>query len=155
MQATISQRALVRRGGSSDEPIRLADHVPQGALRLPSVEVDVKPLGPARARPSVAPAEPASETAGFRLTDAESSFLRQSLEPLTPREREVVIAICSGGTNEAMADRLCIALPTLRTHLMRLNQKLGTKSKGDVVRFVASCVLDGYRSDRLVALGGR
>lgn len=155
MQATISQRALVRRGASSDDPIRLADHAPPGALRLPAIEVDVKPLPGTRARALAATSEPPSEIAGFRLTEEESTYLRQSLLPLTPREREVVIAICAGGTNEVMADRLCIALPTLRTHLMRLNQKLGTRSKGDVVRFVASSVLDGYRSGALLASGGR
>jgi hypothetical protein len=32
---------------------------------------------------------------------------------------------------------------------MRLNQKLGTTSKGDVVRFVAKALLEGYRSGRL------
>ena len=45
--------------------------------------------------------------------------------------------------------RLGIALPTLRTHLMRLNQKLRTGSKSDVVRHVASLLLEGYRTGRI------
>lgn len=88
----------------------------------------------------------------LELTRAEREHLVAALAQLTPREREVACAICSGaagGTagsaNEAVADRLCIALPTLRTHLMRINQKLGTASKGDLVRFMTSRLLDGYR----------
>lgn len=79
----------------------------------------------------------------------EREFLRDRLDGLTKREREVVFALCDGGTNEGMAERLFIALPTLRTHLMRLNQKLGTTSKGDVIRYVAGLLLDGYRSSSL------
>ena len=85
----------------------------------------------------------------LELTASEQAFLSRSLAMLTTREREVLFAICEGGTNDVIADRLCIALPTLRTHLMRLNQKLGTTSKGDVVRFVAAKVLAGYREGRI------
>ncbi len=82
------------------------------------------------------------------LTDAERRFLHDDLSELTDRERQVVFALCEGGQNQAVAERLYIALPTLRTHLMRINQKLGARSKGDVVRFVASRLLDRYRSGR-------
>lgn len=90
-------------------------------------------------------AEPKPNGAELRLLSEEERFLRLNLTELTEREREVVMAICTGGTNEAIADRLCIALPTLRTHLMRLNQKLGTTSKGDVVRHAAGILIEGYR----------
>lgn len=89
------------------------------------------------------------DTPSLQLIDGEVEFLRRSLDALTTREREVVLAICCGGTNEGIAERLCIALPTLRTHLMRLNQKLGTSSKGDVVRFVAAALIRGYRDGSL------
>ncbi|MBL0922810.1 MAG: helix-turn-helix transcriptional regulator, partial [Phycisphaerales bacterium] len=82
----------------------------------------------------------------LRLTDAETKHLSSDLAVLTDREREVVFAICSGGPNEAVAERLYIALPTLRTHLMRVNQKLGTRSKADVVRFVVGRLLESYRA---------
>lgn len=83
------------------------------------------------------------------LTEAERAFLESRFADLTRREREVIFALCTGGTNEDMAERLCIALPTLRTHLMRLNQKLGTSSKGDVVRLVAMHLLGAYRLRRI------
>jgi len=91
------------------------------------------------------PTPAASDSWTLELTDSERRFLEGPLNGLTAREREVVFEICAGGTNETMADRLCVALPTVRTHLMRLNQKLGTTSKGDVVRFVAARLLEGYR----------
>jgi len=88
-------------------------------------------------------------TGSAGLTEAEKSYLDEVLAPLTDREREVVYAICGGGRNEEIADRMCIALPTLRTHLMRLNQKLGTTSKSDVVRLVAGHLLEGYRGESI------
>lgn len=88
--------------------------------------------------------EPA-ESARLSLRPEEEEFLQAGLAELTGRERQVVLAICAGGTNDAIASRLCIALPTLRTHLMRLNQKLNTTSKGDVVRHAATILIDGYR----------
>ncbi len=81
----------------------------------------------------------------LRLLDSECRRLEADLSGLTDREREVVFAICAGGPNEAVAERLYIALPTLRTHLMRINQKLGTRSKADVVRFVVGRLLEAYR----------
>lgn len=85
----------------------------------------------------------------IRLTPAERLFLDQALTDMTQRERDVVYALCAGGTNEEMARRLSIALPTLRTHLMRLNQKLRTSSKSDVIRHIASVLLEGYRTSRI------
>lgn len=95
------------------------------------------------------PGDPLTDTASLQLIPHEVDYLRSALDALTTREREVVLAICAGGTNEGIADRLCIALPTLRTHLMRLNQKLGTTSKGDVVRYVAAALIQGYRAGSL------
>lgn len=91
----------------------------------------------------------AGECWSLRLTPDERRTLSDELDALTEREREVALAICDGGSNEAVADRLYIALPTLRTHLMRINQKLGTRSKGDVVRLMVGRLLDGYRSGRI------
>ena len=87
----------------------------------------------------------------FGLRVEERKHLANRLERLTPREREVAYSVFIGGDNEALASRLCIAMPTLRTHLMRINQKLGTTSKTDIVQYVALSLLDGYRNGTLVA----
>lgn len=93
--------------------------------------------------------EKLDEIEGLALTEVETAYLHAALRELTDREREVVLAVCGGGKNDVIAARLSIAVPTLRTHLMRLNQKLGSGSKGDVIRFVASALLQGYRSERI------
>ncbi|MEM8834382.1 MAG: helix-turn-helix transcriptional regulator [Planctomycetota bacterium] len=85
------------------------------------------------------------------LTRDERRYLADTLAPLSPREVDVVLAVCVGGSNDEIADRLFIALATLRTHLMRINQKLGTTSKSDIVRLVTTSLLEGYRTGRLSA----
>ncbi|MBL0926869.1 MAG: helix-turn-helix transcriptional regulator [Phycisphaerales bacterium] len=101
--------------------------------------------------PALSPHDTRAENCNWtlELLPAERSYLVHAFSSLTSRERDVVFAICEGGSNHSIAERLAIALPTLRTHLMRLNQKLGTTGKGDVVRFAASQLLDGYRSRAL------
>lgn len=102
------------------------------------------------ATPRASGSRDAGECWSLRLTPDERRTLGEELDALTDRERDVALAICDGGSNEAVAERLYIALPTLRTHLMRINQKLGTKSKGDVVRLMVGRLLEGYRSGRIV-----
>lgn len=80
-------------------------------------------------------------------------MLGPHLTPLTEREREVVYAVCAGGQNTQIAERLYIALPTLRTHLMRINQKLGVRSKSETIRFVLARLLEAYRVTRADRLG--
>jgi DNA-binding CsgD family transcriptional regulator len=116
---------------------------------------ETHPLEPAPVRGDTGsgPTWNGEDACSLLLTDDERSFLEARFRELTRREREVIFALCTGGTNEGMAERLCIALPTLRTHLMRLNQKLGTSSKGDVVRLVAMHLLDAYRMRRIEPTG--
>lgn len=102
--------------------------------------IEIKPLGFPEKSGDFAP------RADLALTDAERRFLEADLGHLTDREREVVFALCEGGSNEAIAERLFVALPTLRTHLMRIHQKLGARSKADVVRVVAARLLSAYRA---------
>ena len=81
----------------------------------------------------------------MEITRAERAWLDDALSALTTREREVAFAVCEGGDHEQVAASLCIAVPTLRTHLMRIHQKLGAESKVDVVRFVSARLLEIYR----------
>lgn len=123
--------------------------------------VEVKPDGSA---PAVVILP--TKVAGIRRTDRDSiaswtlelnaverEMLAAHLTPLTEREREVVYAVCAGGQNTAIAERLYIALPTLRTHLMRINQKLGVRSKSETIRFVLARLLEAYRKGRTSASG--
>jgi len=112
----------------------------------------------AEERPPQRAAQRRSEPAGawpLRVTDEEGAALRAALGVLTPRELEVVLAICEGGSNESIADRLCVALPTLRTHLMRIHQKIGSRGKSDIVRVAANVLLEAYRSGDLKSHAAR
>lgn len=50
-------------------------------------------------------------------------------ESLSAREHEIALAYAGGATYQQIADRLCIAPSTVRTHLSALYRKLGVSSK--------------------------
>ena len=52
---------------------------------------------------------------------------------LSEREREVLTALASGASSSEAADRLCISLNTVRTHLKNILVKLEARSKLEAV----------------------
>lgn len=54
---------------------------------------------------------------------------------LTEREREVLSLLALGNTNAAVAAALGLALRTVEAHRARLMEKLGTRSRTELVRF--------------------
>ena len=52
---------------------------------------------------------------------------------LTPREREVLGLISEGLTAPAIAERLVLAVPTVKTHIARLYEKLGVSDRAAAV----------------------
>ena len=65
----------------------------------------------------------------FAYAAAERLFAlsrRARLEPLSPREKEVLTWIATGRTRAEIAERLGIALPTVDVHLRNARTKLGT-----------------------------
>jgi LuxR family maltose regulon positive regulatory protein len=61
------------------------------------------------------------------------SQARPILEPLTGREREVLSLIVAGLTNREIAERLVIALSTVKTHVNNLYGKLGVSRRTQAV----------------------
>jgi TolB-like protein/DNA-binding CsgD family transcriptional regulator/Tfp pilus assembly protein PilF len=57
------------------------------------------------------------------------------IEPLSPREQEIAQAFANGESYRQVADRLCIAPSTVRTHLTTVYRKLGVSSKLELHRF--------------------
>jgi len=55
--------------------------------------------------------------------------------PLSPRERQVLGLLVHGHTNREVADRLSLSVKTVETHRARLSEKLGLRSRADLVRF--------------------
>jgi DNA-binding NarL/FixJ family response regulator len=55
------------------------------------------------------------------------------LDELTPREREIFLAIAEGLTNDELAERFFLAPSTVKTHIGRLLQKLGARDRVQLV----------------------
>jgi DNA-binding NarL/FixJ family response regulator len=53
----------------------------------------------------------------------------QPIEPLTPREEDVLLAVTRGRTNAEIADELRISLSTTKTHLASLMAKLNARNR--------------------------
>jgi DNA-binding NarL/FixJ family response regulator len=60
---------------------------------------------------------------------------RRQIEPLTPRELEVLKALTEGLSTPEICDRLFIAPNTLRTHVQNIMGKLRVHSKHEAVAF--------------------
>ena len=56
-------------------------------------------------------------------------------DPLSPREREVLELIAQGYTNQQIADRFGLSVKTIETHRSRLVEKLGLRSRAELVRY--------------------
>src|SRR5205807_9319218 len=59
-------------------------------------------------------------------------------EPLTRREREVLVKLTSGASNKEAARELGIGPRTVEYHRARLMEKLGARNVADLVRIVMS-----------------
>lgn len=60
---------------------------------------------------------------------------------LSPREREVLVLLARGHTNQEIADKIFVSVKTVETHRLRLCEKLGYKSRAELTRYAAECGL--------------
>lgn len=67
--------------------------------------------------------------------EAMTEELKEPLEPLTPREKEVFFCLCDGLKNKATGQKLNISPRTVETHRARILRKLGVSSVAALVRF--------------------
>ncbi|PKU91622.1 LuxR family transcriptional regulator [Bifidobacterium pseudolongum subsp. globosum] len=74
------------------------------------------------------PGSEAEQTAQEVYTDPE-------LETLTDREREVLVEIAHGLSNQEIADKLFISLPTVKTHVAHILQKINARDRVQAVVF--------------------
>ncbi len=86
----------------------------------------------------------AQRISGARDRDAE----RRHIEPLTPRELEILTALTEGLATPEICERLGIAPNTLRTHVQNLMGKLHVHSKLEAVAFgLRNRLVEPPRSD--------
>ena len=57
---------------------------------------------------------------------------------LSPRERDVLILIAQGESNQAIADRLFLSKHTIETHRKKIMRKLSFKSSAELIHFAIS-----------------
>ena len=76
----------------------------------------------------------ANQTAQQADTTQEA-YTDPELELLTDREREVLIAIAHGLSNQEIADQLYIGLPTVKTHVAHILQKINARDRVQAVVF--------------------
>lgn len=72
---------------------------------------------------------------GVEPDSAKRRELDEQLELLSKREKEVLRAVAYGYTNREIAERLGISVKSIETYRYRVAEKLGFRSRADLVRF--------------------
>lgn len=84
----------------------------------------------------------ASGTLGGILSDqAPVQGQPAPIEGLSEREREVLIGVARGHTSQELADALGLSVKTVESYRSRMMQKLGLKTRADMVRMAVECGL--------------
>lgn len=69
--------------------------------------------------------------------DAEKAASRDGEDLLSDREREVLVSIARGFSNKEIAGNLGLSVKTIETYKARVAEKLGLRSRVEVVRYAA------------------
>jgi DNA-binding NarL/FixJ family response regulator len=78
------------------------------------------------------PTESVASTAG---ADAAPNLATAGVEPLTPRERDVLDLVVRGLANREIAESLVVSENTVKYHLKNILQKLHLRNRAEVVAF--------------------
>lgn len=82
---------------------------------------------------SAATTQPASVTS--TSVSMAPAYTDPELDELTDREREVLIEIAHGLSNQEIADKLFISLPTVKTHVAHILSKINARDRVQAVVF--------------------
>lgn len=87
----------------------------------------------ARGEPVLRPGERSALLAELRRRRASLQAAREPFERLTPREQEVLRALCAGESVTAIATSSFVSVPTVRTQVRAILLKLGVSSQLEAV----------------------
>lgn len=82
---------------------------------------------------AVAGGSPLAPTVAARLVHRLGNRAARALEPLTPRELDVVRLVARGSSNREIARDLRISQATVKTHLLSIFEKLGVADRTSAV----------------------
>lgn len=82
----------------------------------------------------LSPAATRSLIARFLATpDRSDGPTPRVLENLTPREREMVVLVADGKSDDEIAEEACLSPLTVRTHVQRAKTKMEARSRAQLV----------------------
>ena len=86
---------------------------------------------------------------------ARSEAAAKSLESLSDRERQVLELVALGFTHKEVGESLSLSVKTVETYRSRLSEKLGLRSRAELVRFALELgLLDTTRPSAVNAMQG-
>jgi NarL family two-component system response regulator YdfI len=134
-QSQLSSEAAVVLLSDRSEPGRLAEALRAGVRTiLPSdASPDQIVASLEAAAAGLIVLHPAEVDAMFPAAEAASGTLAELIEPLTPRESEVLQMLASGLANKEIATRLAISDHTVKFHVASILGKLGAASRTEAV----------------------
>jgi FixJ family two-component response regulator len=71
--------------------------------------------------------------------DSETTLLREKVETLTAREKQVLVLLTQGQSNKLIARKLDLSPRTVEGYRARITEKLEVKAVADLVRIVQQC----------------
>jgi two-component system response regulator NreC len=125
-------RSVLSAGGSGYVVKRAADTELLAAIRAVR-----------EGRSFISPLLAEAESPETPATPQVSGTAETALTRLSARERQVLVLLAHGHTHSEMADQLGISVKTVETHRARLSDKLGMKSRADLVRLALEAGLLG------------
>jgi two-component system, NarL family, response regulator YdfI len=134
-QSQLSSEAAIVVLSDRFEPGRLAEALRAGvrAILRGDMSPDQIVAGLEAAAAGLIVLHPTEVDAMFPATEPASSPLAELIEPLTPRESEVLQMLASGLANKEIATRLAISEHTVKFHVASILGKLGAASRTEAV----------------------